>query len=148
VYAEDLVTSGVAHCRNPMYVGNLLMLAGVAMGSNSWTCVLVAIPVFTFVYMAIVAAEETFLRDKFGAAFDGYTRDVPRWIPRWSDRRMRHACPVCRRDRCFNNPRAMEDPLSQEKPQNRRRLIAMPLCPRHSIRVAFTGRDVMAATAP
>jgi protein-S-isoprenylcysteine O-methyltransferase Ste14 len=85
VYAEDLVTAGVyAHCRNPMYVGNLLILAGVAVGSNSWTCVLVAIPLFTLVYMAIVAAEEAFLRNKFGAAFDAYALDVPRWIPRWS----------------------------------------------------------------
>jgi protein-S-isoprenylcysteine O-methyltransferase Ste14 len=85
VYAEDLVTAGVyAHCRNPMYVGNVLILAGVAVGSNSWTCVLIVIPVFMLVYMAIVAAEEAFLRNKFGAAFDAYALDVPGWIPRWS----------------------------------------------------------------
>ena len=82
VYAEDLVTSGVyAHCRNPMYVGNMLILAGVAVGSNSWTCVIVVVPLFTLAYMAIVAAEEQFLRNKFGLAFDEYCRRVPRWIP-------------------------------------------------------------------
>ena len=34
-------------------------------------------------YSAIIAAEEQFLRDKFGAAFENYCRDVPRWLPRF-----------------------------------------------------------------
>lgn len=82
VYAEDLVTDGLYHhVRNPMYVGNLLILFGVTCASNSWGCVLVAVPLFLFIYSAIVAAEENFLRAKFGAAFDAYCRDVPRWLP-------------------------------------------------------------------
>jgi protein-S-isoprenylcysteine O-methyltransferase Ste14 len=83
VYAEDLITEGIySHSRNPMYVGNLLILAGVAIASNSWTCVAVAVPLFLFIYLAIVAAEEAYLRGKFGPAFDAYARDVPRWLPR------------------------------------------------------------------
>jgi protein-S-isoprenylcysteine O-methyltransferase Ste14 len=83
VYAEDLVTGGVfSHCRNPMYVGNLLILSGMAVTSNCWTTVLVAIPLTAFVYRAIVAAEEDFLRRKFGAGFDEYCRNVPRFVPR------------------------------------------------------------------
>lgn len=83
VYAEDLVTEGLyAHSRNPMYVGNLLILAGVAVASNSWSCVLVATPAFTFIYVAIVAAEENYLRAKFNGAFDRYAQDVPRWMLR------------------------------------------------------------------
>src|SRR6478735_12323431 len=36
VYAEDLVTTGIfSHCRNPLYVGNILILAGVGILSNS-----------------------------------------------------------------------------------------------------------------
>jgi protein-S-isoprenylcysteine O-methyltransferase Ste14 len=85
VYAEDLVTEGVfAHCRNPMYVGNLLILSGMAITSNCWTTLLVAIPVTAFIYRAIVAAEEDFLRRKFGVAFDDYCRRVPRFAPRLS----------------------------------------------------------------
>jgi protein-S-isoprenylcysteine O-methyltransferase Ste14 len=85
VYAEDLVTEGVfAHCRNPMYVGNLSILSGMAITSNCWTTVLVAIPVTAFIYRAIVAAEENFLRGKFGAAFDEYCRRVPRFVPKLS----------------------------------------------------------------
>jgi protein-S-isoprenylcysteine O-methyltransferase Ste14 len=83
VYAEDLVTEGVfGHCRNPMYVGNLLILSGMAVTSNCWTTVLVAIPLTAFVYRAIVATEEDFLRRKFGAAFDEYCRNVPRFLPK------------------------------------------------------------------
>ena len=48
--------------RNPMYVGNMLILIGLAVASNSWTCVAVVIPVYAFVCAAIVAAEERYLR--------------------------------------------------------------------------------------
>lgn len=83
VFARDLVTQGVyAHCRNPMYVGNLLILAGVALASNSWSCVVISLPLFIFIYRSIISAEEQFLQQKFGPAFDAYAREVPRFIPR------------------------------------------------------------------
>jgi protein-S-isoprenylcysteine O-methyltransferase Ste14 len=83
VYAEDLVTEGIfAHCRNPLYVGNILIVAGLGVMSNSILFNLVATPVFVFMYAAIVRAEEAFLRGKFGAAYDAYARDVNRWLPR------------------------------------------------------------------
>jgi protein-S-isoprenylcysteine O-methyltransferase Ste14 len=83
VYAADLVTEGVfGHSRNPMYVGNLLILSGMAVTANCWTTLLVAVPVTAFIYRAIVAAEENYLRGRFGAAFDDYCRRVPRFLPR------------------------------------------------------------------
>jgi protein-S-isoprenylcysteine O-methyltransferase Ste14 len=83
VYAEDLVTDGVyAHVRNPMYVGNLLIVVGVAIAANSWATVLVGIPLAVFMYVCIVAAEEEYLLGRFGEAFKAYCRDVPRWLPR------------------------------------------------------------------
>lgn len=82
VYAEDLVTEGIFnHCRNPLYVGNILMLAGVGILSNSLLYILVFIPFFLFVYQAIVLAEENFLRSKFGEKFNQYCKKVNRWIP-------------------------------------------------------------------
>lgn len=83
VYAEDLITEGIyAHTRNPMYVGNVLILSGVGFAVNTWTCWLLATALGVFVYVAIIAAEENFLRGKFGPGFDAYCRDVPRWLPR------------------------------------------------------------------
>ena len=81
VYAEELVTEGIFnHCRNPLYVGNILMLAGVGVLSNSLIYVAVFIPLFLFIYQAIVLAEENFLRSKFGPQFDAYCSRVNRWL--------------------------------------------------------------------
>ncbi|CAG5068279.1 hypothetical protein DYBT9623_01008 [Dyadobacter sp. CECT 9623] len=81
VYAEKLVTEGIFnHCRNPLYVGNILMLLGVGILSNSLFYVGVVMPLFLFIYQAIVLAEENFLRNKFGAQFDAYCSRVNRWL--------------------------------------------------------------------
>ena len=83
VYAEDLVTDGVyAHVRNPMYVGNLLIVAGVAIAANSWATILLGVPLAIFMYVCIVAAEEEYLLGRFGEAFKAYCHDVPRWLPK------------------------------------------------------------------
>lgn len=80
VYAEHLVTEGIFnHCRNPLYVGNVLMLAGVGILSNSLIYVAIFIPLFSFIYQAIILAEENFLRKKFGRTFDEYCSRVSRW---------------------------------------------------------------------
>lgn len=81
-YAEGLVTEGIFnHCRNPLYVGNILMLLGVGVLANSLVYVAIIIPIFLFVYQAIVLAEENFLRGKFGQGYDQYCRKVNRWWP-------------------------------------------------------------------
>jgi protein-S-isoprenylcysteine O-methyltransferase Ste14 len=82
VHAEDLVTSGIFHhCRNPLYVGNILMLTGVGILSNSMIYILLVIPGFILIYQSIVLAEENFLGKKFGAAFTAYCSHVNRWFP-------------------------------------------------------------------
>lgn len=81
VHAEELVTGGIFnHCRNPLYVGNILMLLGVGILSNSLIYLAVFIPFFLFVYQAIVLAEENFLRNKFGQAYINYCNRVNRWL--------------------------------------------------------------------
>lgn len=85
VYAEDLVTSGLySHCRNPMYFGNVFLLLGLAAAANSWLFALAGIPLGLGMHRAIIAAEEHFLRGKFGAEYDAWCARVPRWIPRLS----------------------------------------------------------------
>lgn len=81
-YADGLVTEGIfRHCRNPLYVGNILMLLGVGILANSVFYVAFMMPLFSFIYQAIVLAEEDFLRKKFGSGFDNYCKDVNRWWP-------------------------------------------------------------------
>lgn len=80
VYADTLVTNGLfSHCRNPLYVGNILMLLGVGILINSLLYIVIFIPFFLFIYQAIVLAEEQFLRNKFGQQFDNYCNTVSRW---------------------------------------------------------------------
>ena len=85
VYAANLVTEGMfSVCRNPLYVGNMLIYTGqFLMFGNHW-CLLVGVASFWFIYECIIAAEENYLREKFGAAYVEYCRDVPRWLPRLS----------------------------------------------------------------
>jgi protein-S-isoprenylcysteine O-methyltransferase Ste14 len=84
VYASRLVQGGVfAHCRNPLYVGNILICIGLVLIVHSMALYLVIVPFVLLAYVCIVAAEEAFLRDKFGPEYDAYCRRVPRWWPRW-----------------------------------------------------------------
>jgi protein-S-isoprenylcysteine O-methyltransferase Ste14 len=81
VYAEDLVTTGIfAHCRNPLYVGNILILVGLGVASNSLLFMAVFTPLFLFFWQAIVLAEENYLRNKFGEQYDQYCKRVDRWL--------------------------------------------------------------------
>src|SRR6185503_3601185 len=85
VYAEKLVQGGIfAHCRNPLYVGNFLILLGVGIASNSVLFLSLGVPFFFLAYWAIIAAEENYLRNKFGPEFDAYCARVNRLLPRLS----------------------------------------------------------------
>lgn len=82
VYANDLVQGGIfAHCRNPMYVGNLLIVFGIALIIHSYVFYLVFVPFILLAYISIVAAEEKFLLGKFGQQYVDYCRRVNRWLP-------------------------------------------------------------------
>ena len=84
-HADKLVTGGMfAHCRNPLYVGNLLILAGLFVIHNHVLVYVLGGAFYVGAYYAIVAAEEDYLRDKFGPDFDVYCQQVPRWNIRWS----------------------------------------------------------------
>ncbi len=86
VYAADLVTEGMfSVCRNPLYVGNMLIYTGGFLMFGNVRCLLAGVAFFWFLYECIIAAEEDFLRGKFGAAYDDYCRDVPRWLPKLSN---------------------------------------------------------------
>lgn len=85
VYADNLVIEGFfAHSRNPLYVGNLMVLIGLILIHGGPVFVVVGSAFYLFAYRCIVAAEENFLRGKFGAQYDEYVARVPRFLPRWA----------------------------------------------------------------
>jgi len=97
VYADRLVTDGMFRlCRNPLYVGNALILAGLLIVFHNPAVYLLAALFFGWAYAAIVAAEEGFLAGKFGAEYDAYRGLTNRWLPDF--RRLAEA----HRDMAFN----------------------------------------------
>jgi protein-S-isoprenylcysteine O-methyltransferase Ste14 len=80
VYADSLVTAGLfAHSRNPLYLGNYLAIVGLFVIHHSLLGYLAGIPFFTLAFVAMVAAEEDFLRRRFGAEYEAYVSSVPRF---------------------------------------------------------------------
>ena len=85
VFAETLIIRGFyAHCRNPMYTGNLLIGIGLSLMYGSILSYAVAAPFFLFLYLCITETEEDYLRSHFGKDYQEYTRKVNRFIPNFS----------------------------------------------------------------
>jgi protein-S-isoprenylcysteine O-methyltransferase Ste14 len=80
-----LITNGpFSYVRNPLYVGNMMLYAGVGIMSMAlfpWM-LLVAISWFYLQYYLIVTREEEYLAATFGGEFDEYRRNVRRFVPR------------------------------------------------------------------
>lgn len=85
VYAKDLVTEGMfGVCRNPLYVGNMLVYSGIFLFHGNPLVVVLGIGLFAFIYHCIVLTEEEFLQETFEESYEAYCRDVPRWTLRLS----------------------------------------------------------------
>lgn len=66
--------------RNPLYLGMLLLYAGVAFLVNSpWMLVLTA-PLMAALWLAAIGPEERYLAAKFGEDYRAYRAEVRRWI--------------------------------------------------------------------
>ena len=76
-----LVTSGpYRFTRNPMYVGLIAMLIGLALVLESLSPVVV-VPIFAWIIATrFVAVEERMLGERFGAAYAEYRLRVRRWL--------------------------------------------------------------------
>jgi protein-S-isoprenylcysteine O-methyltransferase Ste14 len=80
---RDLVVRGLyRYVRNPMYLAVTLILLGEAAMLRSgaliiyWACFFASANLFVILY------EEPYLRSRFGASYEAYTKRVGRWIPR------------------------------------------------------------------
>lgn len=83
VYANSLVQTGLfAHCRNPLYLGNLLMIIGFGVAANNPWYLGVAMPLLFLSYACIIAAEERYLLGRFGDDYRHYCAQTPRLLPR------------------------------------------------------------------
>jgi len=72
------------YVRNPMYVSFLVGWVGlwVIFGRANRTSLIIAIAAVLIVAVFVQFYEEPTLRKMFGAQYEEYCRNVPRWIPR------------------------------------------------------------------
>ena len=72
------------YVRNPMYVGFITGWTGlwVVFGRANLAALVTALVAVLFVVLFVRLYEEPTLRRMFGAEYDEYCRNVPRWVPR------------------------------------------------------------------
>ena len=77
---KHMIDTGLyAYSRNPIYLADALILAGVALRWDAGALVLV--PLFVWVItQRFIIGEEAGMRAQFGAAFDAYAVRVRRWV--------------------------------------------------------------------
>jgi protein-S-isoprenylcysteine O-methyltransferase Ste14 len=78
-----LITGLYRYVRNPIYLGALLVLVGHILWSGSFLVIAYFLCYAIAFQILILAFEEPVLREKFGAAYEEYLQQVPRWIPHW-----------------------------------------------------------------
>jgi len=78
---ERLVESGVyAWTRNPMYLGHIIYMTGVAVLLQSWFGVAVAVARAVWFHYRVLR-DERGLAERFGEPYVAYKRRVRRWLP-------------------------------------------------------------------
>ena len=93
--AQSLNTTGMySLVRNPLYLGNFLMMLGFALFFHTWWVVIVATFVCGLSYYCIVQAEEAFLKERFGREFEQWASERPAFFPNLSGWQ-RPALPFC-----------------------------------------------------
>ncbi|MBN1316880.1 MAG: isoprenylcysteine carboxylmethyltransferase family protein [Anaerolineales bacterium] len=79
--SNALITSGVFRItRNPMYLGFVLILIGIALLLRSLSPFIVIIVFAILIDQIYIRVEERMLADKFGSEWDAYRQTTRRWI--------------------------------------------------------------------
>src|SRR5664279_4943932 len=79
---EQLATTGpYAYCRNPLYLGSIIIAIGFAIAARDVWIAIGIIALFSLIYVPVIRSEETFLRQQF-AEYENYARRVPRLLPK------------------------------------------------------------------
>ena len=81
--ANTLTTTGIySVVRHPLYLGNYLILFGMALWPHNWWLAVLTSCIFMLYYERIMLAEEVFLRERFGDAFETWAAATPAFLPR------------------------------------------------------------------
>jgi protein-S-isoprenylcysteine O-methyltransferase Ste14 len=80
---KNLVVTGLyRYVRNPIYVAATAIVLGQALLFADWRLILLGAVFWLASHLWVIAYEEPTLRRTFGAEYEAYRANVPRWIPR------------------------------------------------------------------
>jgi protein-S-isoprenylcysteine O-methyltransferase Ste14 len=80
---SKVISTGVfSISRNPLYLGGVFILAGIALALNLPWVLILLIPSLVACQFILIAPEESYLTARFGEQYRMYTATVHRWIGR------------------------------------------------------------------
>jgi len=87
---QNLVVTGLyRYVRNPIYVAVVAIILGQALLFGAWGLVVLGAVLWLGFHLFVLAYEEPTLQETFGAQYEAYRANVPRWIARltpWRER--------------------------------------------------------------
>ncbi len=89
LYSSAFISKGIALttsgpyslCRNPLYLGTILIQVGFGFLSGSYILTLIGFVFFCFLYVRVILEEERWLLRRFGEDFRSYLKRSPRLFP-------------------------------------------------------------------
>jgi protein-S-isoprenylcysteine O-methyltransferase Ste14 len=79
--SSALVSDGVYRfTRNPMYLGMVLLYAGIALIAGGPLTAAALVPVFLIFNVYVIAREEAYLERRFGDEYAAYRSHARRWL--------------------------------------------------------------------
>jgi protein-S-isoprenylcysteine O-methyltransferase Ste14 len=89
---QNLVVTGLyRYVRNPIYVGVAAVIFGQALLFGDWRLLWYAALLWLFFHVFVLVYEEPTLEQTFGAQYEDFRTNVPRWVPRLTPWRARNA---------------------------------------------------------
>lgn len=78
-----IISTGVfSVSRNPLYLGGVVVLAGIALAIQLLWVLILLVPSIVACHYILIAPEERYLAARFGEPYRTYTATVHRWIGR------------------------------------------------------------------
>ena len=84
---QNLVVTGLyRYVRNPIYVALVVVILGQAVLFADWRLLGYGALIWLAFHIFVLAYEEPTLRQSYGAEYESYRANVPRWLPRLTPR--------------------------------------------------------------
>ncbi len=78
---QHIITTGpFARSRNPIYLGDLMVLAGVILNHGAWPCLILLPALKLILERRFIAHEEARMKQNFATEYAAYAQKTRRWL--------------------------------------------------------------------